>query len=67
VALTVVADIFRQDLLDAGFGEGRHGYLVPLIALQARPDSVIRVRVAGHRNELDNSGTRLSDFGSAAA
>jgi hypothetical protein len=67
VAMTVVAEIFRQDLLDAGFGEGRHGYLVPLIALQARPDSVIRVRVAGHGIELDNSGTRLSDFGSAAA
>jgi len=67
VAMTVAADIFRQDLLDAGFGEGRHGYAVPIIALQARPDSVIRVRVAAHGIELDNSGTRLSDFGSAAA
>jgi hypothetical protein len=63
----VAADIFRQDLLDAGFGEGRHGYAVPVIALQARPDSVIRVRVAAHGIELNNSGTRLCDFGSAAA
>jgi hypothetical protein len=66
VSLTLVADIFRQDLLDAGIGEGRHGYFVPLDALQARWDSVIRVRVARHGVELDNSGTRLCDFGSAA-
>lgn len=66
VSLTLVADTFRQDLLDAGIGEGRHGYFVPLEALQARSDSVIRVRVARHGVELDNSGTRLCDFGSAA-
>ena len=66
VSMTLVADTFRQDLLDAGIGEGRHGYFVPLEALQARWDSVIRVRVARHGVELDNSGTRLCDFGPSA-
>ena len=66
VSVTVVADTFRQDLVDAGFGQGRHGYFVPVEALQARPDSVIRVRVARHGVELDNSGTRLCDFGTSA-
>lgn len=67
LALTVTADSFRQDLLEAGIGEGRHGYFIPVEALQARPDSLIRVVVARHRVELANSGTRLCDFGSAAA
>jgi hypothetical protein len=66
VALTLVADTFRQDLLDAGIGKGSHGYFVELDALQARPDQVIRVRVARHGIELDNSGTRLCDFGASA-
>ncbi|HET7884462.1 MAG TPA: hypothetical protein VFL55_26470 [Acetobacteraceae bacterium] len=66
VALTVVADAFRGDLLDAGFGQGRHGFFVPLGSLHAQSYSVIRVRVARHNIELPNSGTRLSDFGTAA-
>jgi hypothetical protein len=66
LALTVVADAFRQDLLDAGFGQGRHGYFVPLEKLAAQPQSAIRVRVARHHIELDNSGTRLCDFGASA-
>lgn len=66
VALTLIADTFRQDLLDAGIGEGRHGYFVPLDAMDARCNSVIRVRVAHHGVELHNSGTRLCDFGPSA-
>ena len=59
VALSVVADTFRQDLLDAGVGEGSHGYFVPLEALQARPDFG-DPRRGGRATmiELDNSGTR---------
>jgi hypothetical protein len=66
VALTMVADTFRQDLLDAQIGEGSHGFFVPLRVLQARPQSVIRVRVAGHGVELENSGKRVRDFGAVA-
>ena len=66
LVLTTIADSFRQDLLDAGIGNGRHGYFVPLEELRARPDSLIRVRVARYGVELVNSGTRLCDFGPAS-
>ena len=65
-AARVVAETFRKDLLDAGVGQGRHGFFVDLETLHARPDSVIRVAVVPHGIELHNSGTRLCDFGSAA-
>jgi len=45
---------------------GLHRSGTSLDALRARPDSLIRVRVARHGVELDNSGKRLCDFGSAA-
>jgi hypothetical protein len=64
--MRLVADAFRQDLLDAGLGHGRHGFFIDLASLPARPDSVIRVAVAGFGVELENSGTRLGDFASAA-
>jgi hypothetical protein len=66
VVLRIVADSFRQDLLDAGIGHGKHGFFIVLGALRARPDSVIRVAVVPHRIELDNSGTCLCDFGTSA-
>jgi len=66
VALSVVADTFRQDLLDAGLGTGSHGFFIGIEALQSKPDSLIRVRVARQGTELGNSGTRLCDFGTSA-
>jgi hypothetical protein len=62
VAVTVRADVFRQDLLDQGIGNGRHGYIVALDQLHARPESVIRVRVARHGVELDNSGKTVREL-----
>jgi hypothetical protein len=62
VAVTVRADVFRQDLLDQGIGNGRHGYIVALEQLKARPESVIRVRVARHGVELDNSGKTVREL-----
>jgi hypothetical protein len=64
--MRVTADVFRQDLLDAGIGHGRHGFFVPVETLHARPDSTIRVWVAEHGIELNNSGKRLCDFGPSA-
>jgi hypothetical protein len=58
----VMADCFRQDLADAGKGNGRHGYFIPVEALHARPESVICVRVARYGVELVNSGKRLRDL-----
>jgi hypothetical protein len=57
--LAFPADLFRQDLLDAGFGTGHHGFSLDLDGLCPRPDSIIRIRVADHGIELDNAGTRL--------
>ena len=66
VALTRGRGYLQTGSAGCGRRQGRHGYFVPLEALQARPDSVIRVRVARHGIELDNSGTRLCDFGASA-
>jgi hypothetical protein len=62
--LSLMADVFRQDLLDAGIGQGCHGFSIALETLRARPDAVIRIRIAGHAVELDNSGLPLREFGS---
>jgi hypothetical protein len=65
--LSFNADVFRQDLLDTGFGTGHHGFYIDLAKLSVRPDSVIRVRVADHTIELDNSGRRLKSYGGQTA
>lgn len=63
--LSFNADVFRQDLLDTGFGTGRHGFYIDLAKLPVRPDSVIRVRVANHTVDLDNSGHRMKSYSGA--
>jgi hypothetical protein len=60
--LAFQADLFRQDLLDAGYGAGWHGFQLDLGALKLRPDAVIRIRVAAHGMELENSGRRLATY-----
>jgi hypothetical protein len=60
--LSLVADVFRQDLLDAGIGQGRHGFFIPLGELGTQPDALIRIEVAGRGFELGNSGTQLKQF-----
>lgn len=62
LARSFLADVFRQDLLDARIGEGAHGFGVELAGLGARPNAIIRVRVAGRPIELDNSGQRLARY-----
>ncbi len=64
--LRLVADVFRPDLLDAGIGQGSHGFFIALDALGARPDAVIRIQGADRGVELGNSGKRLREFGSVA-
>ncbi len=56
------ADVFRQDLKDAGFGDGRHGFRVALGHPNPGPDAIVRVRVAGQDIDLDNSGHRLAAY-----
>jgi hypothetical protein len=61
--LTFQADMFRQDLLDAGFGTGHHGFAIDLATLHPSRDAIIRIKVATHGVELDNSGRRLESYG----
>jgi len=60
--LAFQAELFRQDLFDAGYGAGRHGFRVDLGALHLRPEAVIRIRVAAQGIELENSGRRLAAY-----
>jgi hypothetical protein len=60
--LAFVADTFRQDLLDAGYGKGCHGFYLDLHKLGLRRNSVIRIRDSVHAIELDNSGRRVRDY-----
>jgi hypothetical protein len=62
LAKSFLAEVFRQDLLDARIGNGAHGFVVELASLRAKPNAIIRVRVAGRPIELDNSGQRLARY-----
>ncbi len=57
-----VADVFRQDLLDAGFGEGNHGFSLDVGRLGVRHDAIVCIRIAGHAIELTHSGYPLEHY-----
>jgi hypothetical protein len=61
--LTFVADRFRQDLLDAGYGNGHHAFAIALRKFRLRASSIIRIKVAGQDVELENSGQRFDTYG----
>lgn len=58
-----VADVFREDLRDAGFGTGAHAFVVKTEGLGLSPDTIIRVRVAKFGVELENSGRPFQEYG----
>jgi hypothetical protein len=62
LAASFQADVFRQDLRDAEIGSGAHGFAVELGGNQRKRHAIIRIRVAGGRIELDNSGQHLADY-----
>ncbi len=62
LVLAFQAAEFRQDLLDARFGTGSHGFSIDLGALDLPLDAVIRVRVVASGQELENSGRRLAMY-----
>jgi hypothetical protein len=62
VVTSMPADMFRQDLADAGIGEGRHGFRVDLRPFGPPPDAVIKIKVARWSDELENSGRRLAQY-----
>ena len=56
----LVADQFRQDLVDAGKGDGEHGFKHPLPArLRDGNPHLIRVKYLLNDEELSNSGIRI--------
>lgn len=59
---TVKADQFRQDLLEAGIGNGAHGFIYPLGTKKLDSNSMISVRLAGTALELCNSPTCIADI-----
>lgn len=63
VVTRFVADQFRPDLRDAGFGTGHHAFAMDLGDFGLRPDAVIRVRVAGYGIELKRGGRMLAAYG----
>jgi hypothetical protein len=57
---TVRADLFREDLLLAQMGDGKHGFRYPTPAgLQDGKPHTIRVRIAGIGKDLDGSPKSL--------
>ena len=56
------ADTFRQDLLEAGFGDGCHGFYLDVAALNLLPSAVVRIKVAGQAVDLQNSGRRVDEY-----
>jgi len=56
--LCFVADLFRQDLLDARIGGGNHGFSLDLNKLGLRSDAVLRIKVATHGIELEQRANR---------
>jgi hypothetical protein len=53
---TVRADTFRDDLRDAGIGNGCHGFDIDTAPLSLAPGTIIAVRVSGRTFQLPGSG-----------
>ncbi len=49
---TIAADVFRDDLLEAGKGDGRHGFIYQASFDMRRESAAFRVRVSGTDVEL---------------
>jgi hypothetical protein len=62
-AATAIADQFREDLLAAGVGDGRHGFRIPLDNLGLSGGATLRVFAHGGRVELPKSGRTAAEYG----
>ena len=62
---TVEADVFRRDLLEAGIGDGRHGFSLTLpMELFAAPAVMLRFRVIRSGMDLIGSPVRVRNLSS---
>ncbi len=60
--LTDNATQFRQDLLDAGLGNGSYGFLIDLRTHTLNPSETLEVRIAGRDFTLQGSGRTIADY-----
>jgi SAM-dependent methyltransferase len=58
---TVVADELRQDLADAGLGNGRHGFSYRLAGEAKRRGSLLQGRISGTSTDLRKSPRRIEE------
>jgi hypothetical protein len=64
---TFPADRFREDLADAGIGNGSHGFAFDFDRIPKIADCFIRVRVRDTVFELRNSGKEFGSYTKAAS
>jgi len=56
-----LADVYRPDVEQAGFGDGKYGFQFP-IGSEVSPDTIVNVRVANSSILINNSGMPLSKY-----
>lgn len=56
-----------RTVLDAGYGQGNHGFSLDVGRLGVRLDAIVRIRIAGHAIELTHSGYPLEHYRNMAA
>ena len=57
-----MADLLREDLLQAGIGNGEHGFRIDLRGLGIKSESSLAVRIGGRSFELKNSGRTAAEL-----
>lgn len=57
-----VSDVFRADLLEAGIGNGAHGFIFDLDRHKISDESIVRVKINRRTVELANSGKKLREY-----
>jgi hypothetical protein len=62
VRLSATADGFRDDLQQAGIGDGRHAFGISTYGLDIKPSSIMSVRVSGRSFEVPGSGKRVWEY-----
>lgn len=58
IQATLTADVFRQDLKEAGYGDGRKGFNLALMPTRSSPGTLVRLLVAGSNQVLATRSLR---------
>ena len=60
--VSMLANLERDDLRQAGFEETRHGFSFDTLSLRLDPRAVLQVRLTGRLYEVPGSGQRAGDY-----